>query len=147
MKYADINRRFTEIVAEWLAKGYSINTASMSGSQGETAKIDLTDGKEIVRILVLPALVLLLGKPSIDEPADSRFRLAPLGIVGAPARHFPKLLHDIDGWVQLAPAVVILRRHIKERLVIQNDADDRRRGDGFRLCASILRILYICLFI
>ena len=52
MKYADINRRFTEIVAEWLAKGYSINTASMSGSQGETAKIDLTDGKEIVRILV-----------------------------------------------------------------------------------------------
>ena len=52
MKYADINRRFTEIVAEWLAKGYSINTASMSGSQGETAKIDLTDGREIVRILV-----------------------------------------------------------------------------------------------
>ena len=52
MKYADINCRFTEIVAEWLAKGYSINTASMSGSQGETAKIDLTDGKEIVRILV-----------------------------------------------------------------------------------------------
>lgn len=52
MKYADINRRFTEIVAEWLAKGYSIITASMSGSQGETAKIDLTDGKEIVRILV-----------------------------------------------------------------------------------------------
>ena len=26
MKYADINRRFTEIVAEWLAKGYSINS-------------------------------------------------------------------------------------------------------------------------
>ena len=52
MKYADINRRFTEIVAEWMAKGYTINTASMSGSQGETAKIDLTDGKEIIRILV-----------------------------------------------------------------------------------------------
>ena len=52
MKYADINRRFTEIAAAWLAKGYIINTASMSGSEGETAKIDLTDGKEIIRILV-----------------------------------------------------------------------------------------------
>ena len=52
MKYANINRRFTEIVAEWMAKGYTINTASMSGSQGETAKIDLTDGKEIIRILL-----------------------------------------------------------------------------------------------
>ena len=52
MKYADINRRFTEITAEWLAKGYTINTASMSGSQGEIAKVDLTDGKEIIRILV-----------------------------------------------------------------------------------------------
>ena len=81
----------------------------------------------------------------VDKPADSGSCLAPFGIVGAPARHFPKLLHDIDGWVQLAPAVVILRRHIKERLVIQNDADDRRRGDGFRLCARILRILYICI--
>ena len=52
MKYADINRRFTEITAEWLTKGYSINTASMSGSQGEITKVDLTDGKEIIRILV-----------------------------------------------------------------------------------------------
>lgn len=52
MKYADINRRYTEIVAEWMAKGYAINTASMNGSQGEIAKIDLTDGKEIIRIMV-----------------------------------------------------------------------------------------------
>ena len=52
MKYADINRRFTEIVAEWLTKGYTINTATMNGSQGENAKLDLTDGKKIVRILV-----------------------------------------------------------------------------------------------
>lgn len=52
MKYADINKRFTEIVAEYMSKGYTINTATMSGSQGETAKIDLTDGTEIIRVVV-----------------------------------------------------------------------------------------------
>lgn len=52
MKYADINRRYTEIVAEYIGKGYTINTASMSGSQGETAKIDLTNGTEIVRVMI-----------------------------------------------------------------------------------------------
>ena len=52
MKFAEINRRYTEAVAEWLAKGYTINTATMSGTQGELAKIDLTDGKEIIRVVL-----------------------------------------------------------------------------------------------
>lgn len=51
MTYADINKRFTEIVAEYIGKGYTINSATMGGSQGERAKIDLTDGNEIIRIL------------------------------------------------------------------------------------------------
>lgn len=54
MKYESINRRYTEVVAEWMAKGYTINTATMSGSQGEVAKIDLTNGQEIIRILLEP---------------------------------------------------------------------------------------------
>ena len=52
MKYADINKRYTEIVTEWIGKGYTVNTATMSGSQGEKAKIDLTNGSKIIRILV-----------------------------------------------------------------------------------------------
>lgn len=52
MKYIDINKKFTEIVAEYMAGGYIINTRTMSGSQGEYAHIDLTDGTEVVRILV-----------------------------------------------------------------------------------------------
>lgn len=50
MKYAELNKRFTEVVAEYMAKGYVINTATMDGSQGEIAKVDLTDGKEILRV-------------------------------------------------------------------------------------------------
>ena len=52
MTYKDINNRFTQIVSEYIAKGYTFNTSSMGGSQGEIANIDLTNGKEIVRIVV-----------------------------------------------------------------------------------------------
>ena len=50
MKYAELNKRFTEVVAGYMAKGYVINTATMDGSQGEIAKVDLTDGREILRV-------------------------------------------------------------------------------------------------
>ncbi len=53
MKYADINKRYTEIVTEYLAKGYTINSRTMSGSQGEIANIDFTDGTEVIRILIV----------------------------------------------------------------------------------------------
>lgn len=52
MKYSDINKKYTEIVSEYMAKGYVINTGSMSGSQGEIAKIDFTDGKQIIRVVI-----------------------------------------------------------------------------------------------
>lgn len=32
MKFADINRQFTEIVAGYLKAGYTFNTATMGGS-------------------------------------------------------------------------------------------------------------------
>lgn len=50
--FADINRRYTDIVNDYIQSGYDINTSTMSGSQGEIAKIDLTNGTEIVRILI-----------------------------------------------------------------------------------------------
>lgn len=52
MKFAEINAIYTKTVSEWLGKGYTINTATMSGSQGEITKIDMTDGKEIIRIML-----------------------------------------------------------------------------------------------
>lgn len=51
MKYIDINRKFTETVSSYIAQSYIINTASMSGSQGEIAHIDLTDGKQLLSVL------------------------------------------------------------------------------------------------
>ena len=52
MKFESINKRYTEKVAEYLAQGYVINTATMSGHQGEISKIDLTNGTEIIRVML-----------------------------------------------------------------------------------------------
>lgn len=75
MKYIDINQKFTAKVAEYIAKGYTINTATMSGSQGEVAHVDLTDGKQVVRVLLdsfteydsfnsLSGLEIVVGTPA-----------------------------------------------------------------------------------
>lgn len=53
INYADISREFTTAVAEYMAKGYTINTGTMDGNQGEIAHVDLTDGKEIIRIVLM----------------------------------------------------------------------------------------------
>lgn len=54
MKFADINKRFTEIVAEYIAKGYTINTKTMDscGGIGVFAGVDLTNGEEIIRVYI-----------------------------------------------------------------------------------------------
>lgn len=52
MKFSDINKRYTEIVTEYITNGYAFNAASMGGSQGEIANVDLTNGSEIIRIYV-----------------------------------------------------------------------------------------------
>ena len=52
MKFAEINKRFTELTAEYIAKGYTFNASTMSGHQGEIAKVDLTNGVEVIRIVI-----------------------------------------------------------------------------------------------
>ena len=52
MKFEAINKKYTERVNEWLGKGYWINAGTMGGSQGEYAHIDLTNGEEIIRVLM-----------------------------------------------------------------------------------------------
>ena len=50
MKMIDINKKFTETVQEYLAQGYTFNTSTMSGHQGEICKVDLTNGEEVIRV-------------------------------------------------------------------------------------------------
>ena len=46
----DIEKAFTEKVAEYVAKGYRFYSEGMRGSQGEIAKVVLTDDKELIII-------------------------------------------------------------------------------------------------
>ena len=48
----DVRRIYTQKVSELLAKGYQIHYETMSGSQGELAHIDRSDGNEILRVLL-----------------------------------------------------------------------------------------------
>ena len=52
MKHTDIEAIMTAKVAEYAANGYILSTATMSGHQGEVAKVDLKKGNEIIRILL-----------------------------------------------------------------------------------------------
>lgn len=52
MKATEIEKIYTDKIAEYLAKGYTINPATMCGHQGEIAKIDLKKDGEIIRILL-----------------------------------------------------------------------------------------------
>lgn len=62
MKQMDIEKIYSEKVAEYLMNGYTVSTTTMSGHQGaEIAKIDVTDGTDIIRIL-LERSAGLIGK-------------------------------------------------------------------------------------
>lgn len=78
--YAEIDARFTAIVQQYLAAGYSVNTGTMSGVQNEKAKLDLTNGKEIIRVLVCS----ITGEPFHGESI----------IVGRVRERVPTHLHS-----------------------------------------------------
>ena len=83
MKYSEINRAFTEAVGEYLRKGYTVNTATMGGTQGEVANIDLTDGRDVIRVVLEKdmdrslffqhTLVLKVGRAGGVRPHESRY--------------------------------------------------------------------------
>lgn len=52
MKKQAIREAFTQKVAELLAQGYTLFPDTMAGHQGEIAKVDLSNGSEIVRVLL-----------------------------------------------------------------------------------------------
>ena len=61
MNQNDINRMFTEKMTELIGQGYQINPATMSGSQGEYAHVDLRKGAEIIRVLLDDASDFMQG--------------------------------------------------------------------------------------
>ena len=52
MKKQDIRSIYTQKVTELLNQGYTIFPDTMNGSQGEIAHIDLTNGSQIIRVLL-----------------------------------------------------------------------------------------------
>lgn len=57
----DISKFYTNSLNTYLTEGYTVNITSMSGSQGEDAKIDLVKGDYVVRILADSEYVIGFG--------------------------------------------------------------------------------------
>lgn len=79
---ADINRDFTATVKQYLDKEYTFRVESMGGSQGEVAKVDLTNGAEVIRVLLDhmdvsesggSGLVLIVGR--VTETGEKYFSI------------------------------------------------------------------------
>ena len=81
MKFAEINAIFTAKVAEYIAQGYTINTNTMAGHQGEIGKVDLRKGEKVIRVLLdtehchfREAVVLIVGRNTDEHIAKSTER-------------------------------------------------------------------------
>ena len=84
MKYAEINKLYTEAIANYLKQGYVINTSTQSGTySNEIAHCDLTSGDDLVRVVLmnfydedflpsaagisLQVLVMRLDRPTLKD--------------------------------------------------------------------------------
>ena len=53
MNSAELDRKVTDIVTDYISRGYTINLATMQSLSGdEMGKVDVTNGKEVIRILL-----------------------------------------------------------------------------------------------
>lgn len=50
IKMEGLNKRFTEVVAQYMAQGLTLNANAMSGSQGEMGKVALANDKHVYMI-------------------------------------------------------------------------------------------------
>lgn len=89
MKYADINRAYTEMVTKCINMGWTINTASMRGTQGEVAKVDFTDGKQIARAML---------EKRYDSELSVDYYCISLAFSGKNSRVMPNVMYSNTLW-------------------------------------------------
>ena len=78
MNQNDINRTFTEKVTELIAQGYQINPATMSGSQGEHAHVDLRKGcgfERVRKVAAISAVLLLPAQVTLPAHLHASFHI------------------------------------------------------------------------
>ena len=151
MKKQDIRNIYTRKVNELLNQGFTIFPDTMGGNQGEIAHIDLTDGSEIIRVLLERGLcwshiddgfngdvvTLTIGRAAADTWVGDRWdgtiwnnRLEPSFQI-----KWAEVNGNREGWyTDLDEAARI--GHIRRERYIRNQATRRETlGDAFKLTA------------
>lgn len=76
----DIDKVYSDVVLDYLNKGYTIYTPELSGNQGEESKVGLTNGKEVVVVYMdnthdykewIDSKLIVVGKVSDYIPYKS----------------------------------------------------------------------------
>ena len=79
----DVEQMYTDTIKDYMKKGYRVYYSTMGGHQGEVAKIDLTNDKEVIRILldkkteifnhmILEYLAIIVGR-NTDKLLENSF--------------------------------------------------------------------------
>lgn len=146
MKYTEINAIFTNTVNEYMSKGYTINTATMSGHQGEIAKVDLRKGDDVIRIYLErglcwyddcqsgDAVTLVVGRCTDEriKAADSFSHSLTIWnnrLEVIEERVFWEFGRDCDWFIEGNEGIEAIKKHIQRyinrRVSTRKDFDDR----------------------
>ena len=151
MKKQDIRNAYTQKVTELLNQGYTIFPDTMNGSKGEIAQIDLTNGSEIIRVLLERGLcwshisdgfhgdvvTLTVGRAAADTWVGDRWdgtiwnnRLEPSFQI-----KWAEVNGNREGWYIALDEAARIGRIQRERY-LRNRADRRETlGDAFKSAA------------
>lgn len=153
MKKQEIERMYTQKVAELLNQGWRVHASTMPGHQGEIAHIDLTDGNEIRRVLLERELAwshlddgfhgdritITVGRnteqvwPGWDSTIWNQ-RLEVLSQIEMAEIQTPDRRHP-DGWFTDFDEAVRISKIRHARREVQQLADAKELGDAYKSIA------------
>lgn len=153
MKKQEIERMYTQKVAELLNQGWRVHASTMPGHQGEIAHIDLTDGSEIHRVLLQRELAwshlddgfhgdritITVGRntgevwPGWDSTIWNQ-RLEVLSQIEMAEIQTPDRRHP-DGWYTDFEEAVRISKIRHARREAQRLADAKELGDAYKSIA------------
>ena len=153
MKKQEVERIYTQQVAQLLNQGWRVHASTMPGHQGEIAHIDLTDGTEIRRVLLNretawshlesgfsgDKLEIIVGRntdvirPGWDATLWNN-HLEILSQIGLAEIQEPNRFHP-DGWYTDFGEAARISRIRKARRAARRTESRAERGDAFKSIA------------
>lgn len=127
MKYTDINKEFDSIVKSFMSRPeMTIHTPSMSGTEGEYAKIDFTDGTNIYRVVMMhfdeepcyEGITIVVGRAEGEKPYTDNwtYNIWNNNLVDTTVYKYYKVSHFSDYYVTKEEMIEINKKRTARAL-------------------------------